>query len=67
MLVVIVLFLRQNRMIDIVRYENNINKFLYNVVSIFKVLMKYVVKFFRINIDINLEDINYIIKFFNFL
>lgn len=51
-------------MIDIVRYENNINKFLYNVVSIFKFLMKYVVKFFRINIDINLEDI---IKFFNFL
>lgn len=47
MLVVIVFFLRQNRMIDIVRYENNINKFLYNVVSIFKVLMKYVVKRFQ--------------------
>lgn len=58
----IVLFSRQNRMTDIVRHENNTNKLLYNAASISKASMKYVVKLFRTNIDINLEDI---IKFFN--
>lgn len=61
----IVLFSRQNRMTDIVRHENNTNKLLYNAASISKASMKYVVKLFRTNIDINLEDINHIIKFFN--